>query len=244
MWGSNGRFVLVSAAPAPRAVASPTRSRSTTLAFGLILIAALQVLVQRQRADIDECVARERRRLAGLLHDGLAQDLALIAAYESRLTEDLGVEHPVTIAARRALSAVRGAIIDLSASDEPTATDALRAVADELARRHGVRIAVDTGQEALAGAAREAVVRIVREAIVNAVRHGGAKNIIVRLQTDGSQLTMTIDDDGCGLGPTGSARPQQGYGLRAMDEWARQLGGQLTTEQGAHGGTAVTVLVS
>ena len=99
----------------------------------------------------------------------------MIAAYEPRLTQDYGAEHPVTVAARRALSAARGSIIDLSASREPTAADALRAVAAELARRHGVRIEADAGDESLAGDEREAVVRIAREAIVNAVRHGGAE---------------------------------------------------------------------
>lgn len=213
-------------------------------ALGLILVAAFRVRAQRRRAEIDECVARERRRLAGLLHDGMAQDLALIAAYAPRLARDLGTEHPVAVAARRALAAARGAIIDLSASDTPTATDALRAVADELARRHGVRIEVDACEEALAGDEREAIVRIMREAIVNAVRHGKAKNITVSLRTDNKRLTMTIDDDGCGLGSTGRAGPQPGYGLREMNDWARQLGGQLTTQQGTHGGTAVRVTVS
>ena len=213
-------------------------------AFGLIFIAALNVRARHQRAEIEERLFGERRKLAGDIHDGIAQDLAVIAAYEPRLTQDFGAEHPVTVAARRALSAARGSIIDLSASREPTAADALRAVAAELARRHGVRIEADAGDESLAGDEREAVVRIAREAIVNAVRHGGAKNITVKLRTDGSQLTMTIDDDGCGLRPTGKAGPQQGYGLREMNEWAQEIGGQLTTQQGAHGGTAVKVLVS
>jgi signal transduction histidine kinase len=148
------------------------------------------------------------------------------------------------LAARRALAAARGAIIDLSASGQLTATDALRSVADELARRHGVRIEVDAGEESLDGDAREAVVRIAREAIVNAVRHGGAKNITISLRTAGSQLGMTIADDGSGLGPPGPAGRQRGYGSQAMNEWAKQLGGQLTTQEGAHGGTAVKVLVS
>lgn len=213
-------------------------------AFGLILAAALKVRARQRRTEIEETVARERRRLAGYIHDGIAQDLALIAAYEPRLSRDLGAEHPVTVAARRALSAARGAIIDLSASDETTAAEALRAVAAELAHRHGVSIEVEAGSESLAGDQREAVVRIAREAIVNAVRHGGAKNITVSLGTEGNQLTLMIDDDGCGLDKPVLERPSGGYGLREMNEWAQAIGGHLTTQQGAQGGTAVTVLVS
>jgi signal transduction histidine kinase len=215
-----------------------------TVCFGLILVVALQVHTQQRRAQVDAVVARERRRLAGDLHDGLAQDLALIAAYGQRLTRDLGVEHPVTLAAEHALAATRGVIVDLSASDQPTATDALRAVAGQLAHRFGVRVDVAASSEHLAGDERESVVRIAREAIVNAVTHGGAKQITVTLQTHGNQLMLRIDDDGCGLGHAVPAGQHSGHGLREMSEWAQAIGGHLTAQQGAHGGTAVRVLVS
>jgi signal transduction histidine kinase len=174
----------------------------------------------------------------------MAQDLALIAAYEERLRGDLGVEHPVALAARHALDAARGAIIDLSASQEPSATEALNVVASELAHRHGVEVDVEAGSEHLVGEQREAVVRIAREAIVNAIQHGGAQNIMVTLRTNANQLMLTIDDDGCGFGRPGSRAPRDGYGFREMTGWADTIGGHLTTQQGTHGGSAVKVIVS
>jgi signal transduction histidine kinase len=212
--------------------------------FALLLLVALEVGTRHRRAEIDAVVTRERRRLAADLHDGMAQDLALIAAHEPRLTQDLGAEHPVAVAARQALATARGAIVDLSASAEPTTTDALQAVAGELSRRHGVRVDVDAAPENLVGDHREAVVRIAREAIVNAVRHGGAANVRVRLRTDGDQLLLRIDDDGRGLPQPIVVGTRSGYGLREMRNWAERIGGQLTTQPGVDGGTAVKVSVS
>ena len=64
---------------------------------------------------------QERRRIARDLHDGLAQDLAFIAAHGDQIAREAGEEHPLAIAARRALALSRGAIADLSASDAPSA---------------------------------------------------------------------------------------------------------------------------
>ena len=81
----------------------------------------------------------ERTRLARDLHDGLAQDLAFIALYAQGLEPDLGSEHPLVIAARRALDASRGLIADLAARSAPTTGAALALVANELGRRFGVQ---------------------------------------------------------------------------------------------------------
>jgi signal transduction histidine kinase len=226
----------------PRSVAGSECLRAGS--YGLILIVALKVRAHQHRAETDEAVARERHRFTCDLHDGMAQDLALIAAHGEQLARDLGREHPIAVASRRALAASRGIISDLSASAAPSTADALRAVASELATRHRVHVNVEVGGERLTSDEREAVVRIAREAIANAAKHGRARNITVSLQTQGNQLMLRIDDDGRGLRQPVSAGPHRGYGLREMSEWAEAIGGQLTAQQGAHGGTAVKVLVS
>ena len=69
------------------------------------------------------------------LHDGLAQDLACIAAQGQRLGSELGPGHPLMIAARNALATSRGVIADLSASTAPTTEAALRIIGDEQAEQ-------------------------------------------------------------------------------------------------------------
>jgi signal transduction histidine kinase len=213
-------------------------------AFGLILLLALSSYTRLQREQADEAAAVERRRLVRDLHDGMAQDLAFIGTYAEHLVEDFGPEHPLTVAARRALAASRGAIADLSASDAPNAAAALRAVARELASRHGVSVTVEADGEDLIPRTREAIVRIAREAIVNAVKHGHAQHIAVSLESRDEELMLRISDDGLGLGKGGSAEPHQGFGLRAMRERADAIGADLIVDAGSDGGTAVEAVVT
>jgi signal transduction histidine kinase len=108
------------------------------LGIGLILAIALRGYARMRGEATREAARVERERIARDLHDGLAQDLAFIAAHAQRLQSDLGPEHPLAIAARRALAASRGAIVDVSAAAAPTTYAALRQVADELEERFGV----------------------------------------------------------------------------------------------------------
>lgn len=66
----------------------------------------------------------------------------------------------------------------------------------------------------------------------------------VMLQTYGNQLRLRIGDDGSGLGHAVPAGLPAGRGLREMSEWAQAIGGKLSTQPGAHGGTAVKVVVA
>jgi signal transduction histidine kinase len=158
-----------------------------------------EAAVRREIADA--ATARERCRIARDLHDGLAQDLAFIAAHGDRLAIEKGADHPLAVAARRALTVSRGAIAELSAPQAPTTGDALRKIADELGSRFDVRI--DVHAEAPAGMAitpsdRENIVRIAREAIVNAARHGRARNVVVSLTREENGIVLRVRDDGIG----------------------------------------------
>jgi signal transduction histidine kinase len=211
-------------------------------AYGLVLVAAVRRRNRAQGAAIAETASAERRRLARDLHDGIAQDLAFISAYGERLAKDLGAEHPIVVAARRALAASRGVIADLTAVDAPSIQAALEAVASELATRHAVTITVSTEGLEPSAEDREELVRITREATVNAVEHGGAKQIDVLLQTSGDRLELRVEDDGCGIGAALS-RPGRGCGIAAMGERAQMLGGRLSARPRAHGGSEVKVVV-
>jgi signal transduction histidine kinase len=207
--------------------------------YGLFLAAALRQEWAIRRTIATAAAAEERRRIARDLHDGLAQDLAFIAAHGDRLAREAGEDHPLAIAARRALAVSRGAIADLSASEAPSARAALRQVAAELEVRFGVRVSVEAEDVELSGNAREDVVRIVREAIVNAV-HGQARNVVVSLARTGKRFVLRVLDDGAGIA-AGELKARPGHGLRAMQERATALGGGLTARPGARGGTELVV---
>jgi signal transduction histidine kinase len=66
---------------------------------------------------------------------------------------------------------------------------------------------------------------IAREALTNAVRHGHAQNIVVKLSRSGDQSTLSVADDGVGIGELD--KPLEGLGLRSMRYRAQMIGGKL-----------------
>ena len=215
-----------------------------TLAFGLILAAA--VLRERQvhaRSSRATALA-ERRRVARDLHDGIAQDLAFIAAHGPRFVEELGDDHPVVVAARRALAVSRSTISELSDPAGATVHESLEAVAQELAHRFDISVAVNAQLEReLTSQEREHVTRIAREAIANAARHGGARNVIVSLRHNETGIALRVVDDGRGIAGADLAPAPEGFGLTSMRERATSLGGQLSVRQPRRGGTELEVVL-
>jgi signal transduction histidine kinase len=213
------------------------------------LIAVSVVLYRRSLQELAHAaLTAERVRIAHDLHDGLAQDLACIVAHSERLAREFGADHPLTLAASRALSASRGKILDLEASGAPSTVAALREVAAEAADRFDVEINVEVqaaDQPEPIRSERSDLVRIAREAIANAARHGNAKHINVTLGSRRDDLLLRVSDDGSGLrapGHRGRARGT-GLGMRAMGARAHRIGAQLRVRDRPElGGTEIEVV--
>ena len=230
---------LVAPSISPSLVSTALGAR--LVAFCLLMFGALQHSAVRRRNEMLAIAEQERHRLARDLHDGLIQDLAFIAAYGAQIADDAGGEHPLAVAARRALAASRGVLAELSAPGAANTRQALRSVADELACRFGIAVIVYAQPIDLPPADREAIVRIAREGIVNAAKHGGARNVTVRFFEDEGQLVLRVMDDGRGIAPSGQRRDR--FGMMSMRERALQLGGQLEVHSRSEGGTELEVVL-
>lgn len=232
---------LILPASVPAGWVSPgTAARAA--AYALFLVAALLQVNRARREATRASIDAERQRIAHDLHDGLAQDLAFIAAHGQRLAAELGHEHPLVIAAQRALAASRGTMADLAASSAPTTGAALSEVAEELARRHGVEVEVviSQGRPEPDELTRNQIVRIAREAIVNAVKHGRAQHVVVELRPTGKVLLRVLDD-GCGIGQGEHRGDGYGFGLPAMRTRAETVGGRLVASRRPGGGTEIDI---
>ncbi len=214
------------------------------VAVGLLAAAAVsQELQMRARAARAAALA-ERRRVAQDLHDGIAQDLAFIVAHGAQMAGELGDEHPLTVAARRALAVSRGTIRELSDMSATNADEALEAVALELRDRFGIAITVYAHPDArVPPEATEHVTRIAREAIANAARHGQADNVVVSLRPATEGVSLSVRDDGRGIPCSPSGETPEGFGLRSMRDRAAALGGCLTVRPRRSGGTELEVLL-
>jgi signal transduction histidine kinase len=179
--------------------------------------------------------ARERRRIARDLHDGVAQELAFIRRRAARLAGDPDAEE-IVVAAERALEDSRWAIEHLArAPDEPLDRVLARHAAVSAART-GVSITFSTSGSADVGPeVSEALARILGEAVTNA-GHGNATVVHVELSTD--PLRMRVIDDGAGFDTTINA---PGFGLGGMRERAALVGAELSVRSGPGAGTEVAV---
>jgi signal transduction histidine kinase len=212
-------------------------------ASALLLLAAWRYEPQTRARLARAAALAERRRVAQDLHDGLAQDLAYIAAHGSAIAAGVGNEHPIVVAARRALSISRSTISTLSDPAGASTAEALEAVAGDLHERFGVAIAVESQlQDDLSPEEREQVSRIAREAIANAARHGEARNVVVSLTRCERAVVLRIVDDGRGIRDRDGQTAREGFGLRSIRQRAHDLGGFMVIHQPRFGGTQLEVV--
>jgi len=185
----------------------------------------------------------ERRRIARDLHDGLAHELAFIAAKAHALLRqppDATDIAQLGDAAERALDEARRAISVLSAGQAEPIGVALTQTAEDVAARHGIAVLLDLEPSVEVPAVTcENLLRIVREAITNAGRHGRATSISVRLWQD-QGVHLLIGDDGSGFDPT---VPATGFGLVSMQERAAALGAAFVLRTSPGAGTQIEVVI-
>jgi signal transduction histidine kinase len=215
--------------------------------FGVLLFS----LVSRLGEEIAHRASRdERLRLSRELHDGLAQQLALL---HIRLGESLGETcgsdvhaRDLEFAARQvegALLEARQAITALRAGplawEEFTGT--LGSYVDEFADNHqvDVRLSITGSAPAVDAALQAEILRILHEAFSNALRHGGAQRIEVDLEAAQGWLQLRVEDDGRGLTASRPPSASSGLGLASMAERVQRRGGLLEVGAGTECGVAV-----
>jgi len=207
---------------------------------------------QLRATQVAQAVSGERERLARDLHDGVAQALFFLnvkaAALERSLTpgrsDARAIAAEIGQAVRETAQRVRDAIFDLRTGPEPGQPfdTWVRDYTQRFAEAHGL-----AGRVEQTGTPRDLpldyqlhAMAIVREALHNVAKHARARSVTIGLDWGGEAVTVTARDDGRGL-PDPVPGPEQGrYGVAALSEHARAVGGFVTAGRGLGGvGTAV-----
>jgi signal transduction histidine kinase len=205
-------------------------------------------LLSRSRERIVAAREEERRRLRRELHDGLAPTLAGVGI---KLDLALRSAHddPAASAALidEARTGVRSAVSDIRRMARELRPPTLDALGLEGAVREQAAGLAAQGSDApviivevpeplpdLPAAVEVAAYRIAVEALLNVVRHAAARRCEIRLSVGQDLLEVDVTDDGRGL-----AGGSSGVGTRAMRERAAEVGGEVTIEPVASGGTRV-----
>ena len=83
------------------------------------------------------------------------------------------------------------------------------------------------------------IYRIIQELVQNVVKHAQASSMLVQLSQNDRHLTVTIEDNGIGIDPSGA--PAQGVGLQNIRETIRRLGGQFNLQSSPQKGTVIDI---
>jgi len=190
----------------------------------------------------------ERERIAKELHDGIIQSLFAVGmglegtALMSGNPEVSGrIEHAVE-GLDHVIRDLRNYIFGLRPGilADRQLDQALRNLGEEM--QAGLPQAIDVQVDAAVAATlsgRSAdIVQLTREALSNVARHAHAERASVRLERNGSDAVLTVQDDGVGFRPDGNSA---GNGLRNMRERAARLGGSLNVISAAGKGTTLRV---
>jgi signal transduction histidine kinase len=191
---------------------------------------------------------RESRRAVAIdLHDGLAQELALLATYLHATPDVRSGEqwhHDAQNTADRALAEARRTIVALS-SDTPSLLDADLRLTAETVVGDDVDVTVEVSSHSLFALRdplqRESIVRIVREAVTNAVRHGQAGSITIQLSGTKEAPEIRVVDDGVGFDPDDLLDPGR-LGIVGMRERATTIGATLDVQSAPGQGTTVELV--
>ncbi|GII94986.1 sensor histidine kinase [Sinosporangium siamense] len=209
------------------------------------LIRAQDALAESERAA---GMLQERVRLSREIHDTLAQGLSsmhmLLSAADQEWADspEKARAHvrQAAAAARENLAEARRFVHDLT----PPALDG-RSLPDAIRKIHPqAKLRIEGTPNPLDPATETELLRIAQGALANTVEHAHATTVVITLTYLPDTVTLDICDNGIGFDPT-RPRPgrNRGYGLRAIHERAKAMGGTATVDSAPGEGTVVAVCV-
>ena len=150
--------------------------------------------------------------------------------------------------ARESLQDARRSVWDLMprALEERSLDAALAAEVQTfaVAGRERARFDLRGRTRELPSTVQAALLRIEQESLTNVRRHAAADEVVVELSYEADCVRLRIEDDGGGF-DVSEARSRGrggGFGLRGMEQRARQLGGSLEL-RGSASGTVVEATI-
>jgi signal transduction histidine kinase len=233
------------------------------LGFAILLVPiawGLARRVRRAQADRERLLQRavdasdrERRRIAGDLHDGPVQELAglsmQLSATAERTRDPLAREalHGSAAAVRTGIRTLRSAVVGVYPPNLQQSGLA-PALEDLVARpaREGLQVTLEVDPGAAFGVeADELLYRACQEALRNVEVHADASRVAVRVTRERGRGVLEVVDDGKGIAADDEREAREGghMGLQILRELVRDAGGTLDLSAGKPGGTVMRVEV-
>ncbi len=194
----------------------------------------------------------ERRRIARVLHDEIAQLLTGVSLTLSapELTRERKAQERLT-EAKKMVKETQDFIRNLSYELLPPALDnlglaaAVRALARSAAEGTGVSFVIQ-GDDNFPRADPDTEImlyRIIQEAVANALKHAEPEEITVRFEYAEPVLRVRVEDDGKGFDVEKIMSVSTGLGLRSIHERVSLIGGRIEWSSSPGRGTQLLVEV-
>jgi signal transduction histidine kinase len=201
---------------------------------------------------------RERRRLAGHLHDEVAQLLSLaqirlsMVSRSAKAKTKAGIRQELGDLLGRALQATRSLTFQLS---HPALYDlgfvaGAEWLVEDFQKLYGLDVTLDDDHQPKPIDLRVRVVlfQCLRELLVNAAKHAKVKSASVSIARAGDAVEVRVSDEGVGCKPhvLNHRKGQShsgGFGLFSIRERLNSLGGKMELESAPGHGTTVTLQV-
>lgn len=201
--------------------------------------------------DLASAEQRERKRMASILHDELQQ---LLVGVKIHIGMSRDRNRDATIAqsleqATRHLDEAIGTTKSLVRQVAPQALyeegliSALTTLGEEMSRRHGLNVTIDSSTEepALSDEASTLLYESVREMLFNVVKHADVNDAVVEVEEDHGRLYITVSDEGSGflVDDKAAAENRSDFGLFSRVDRIEALGGHWAIDSSPGEGTRV-----
>jgi PAS domain S-box-containing protein len=196
---------------------------------------------------------QERSSIARELHDGIGQNLAILAITLSKLKRDCeGDAGKLATAKESHLLAVKISddVRRLSHGLHPASLEflglasAVRQLCGEFANSTNAKVHQDIRDlpRNLLRGVETNIFRVLQECLHNITKHSQARKVDVKLWAESGEVRLQVGDDGVGFEPE-KATNAQGLGLASMMERIRLVRGSLELRSNPGEGTQVDVRV-
>ncbi len=207
-------------------------------------------------SEISMVEQRERRKIAGDLHDRIGQTLAAAKIKLGTLKASLPPDYPtediidITEMVNQTMQDTRTLTFELSPPIlyELGLVAAVDWLLEQIELKSGICCKLNSKSMSLKlnDDMRVLLFRIIRELIINVTKHAKARNLSITMKDDGDILTVEVVDDGEGF-DNSQIRPEDfrtvGYGLFNARERLEHMGGQFTITSFPGKGTQVILSI-
>jgi signal transduction histidine kinase len=194
----------------------------------------------------------ERRRIARDLHDGPVQDLAGVSYTLSAASDELepvDAEMASTLEqtsrqTRESIRALRTLLVDIY-PPRLHSEGLIAAVSDLLSglSAAGIEVKLDADPHLrLAPKVERVLFRAIQESLRNVLEHSGAASVNVSVRELTGRIVVEVEDDGRGF-DRGSNSDDEHFGLRMLEDLARDNGGGLVIDSVVGRGTTMRLEV-